>query len=117
MHADGQRSRLVLQVVMKTQFRDPHGILNSLQSVGQHEDVFYTLLEAAESFDTCMIRRSQFVNDDQRGLLMRLATSPLPLRHQVRLYLRRLFGTRLPDVAPQLELPTLLQHYLLYEFS
>lgn len=132
---------------MKTQFRDPHGILNSLQSVGQHEDVFYTLLEAAESFDTCMIRRSQFLNEDQRGLLMRLATSPLPLRHQVsesvrlegvyltiratvrrfvmcvlfapqvRLYLRRLFGPRLPDVAPQLELPALLQQYLLYEFS
>ena len=68
---------------MKTQFRDPYGMLNILQSVAQHEEVFHTLLEAAESFDTCMIRRSQFLTEDQRAVLMQLATSALPLRQQV----------------------------------
>lgn len=105
------------KVVMKTQFRDPHGLLNSLQSVAQHDGVFSMLLEAAESFDTCMIRRSQFLTDEQRAVLMRLSTSPLPLRQQIRLYLRRLLGNRLPEVIPHLELPKLLQHYLMYEFS
>ncbi|KAE8747168.1 hypothetical protein FOCC_FOCC006166 [Frankliniella occidentalis] len=101
----------------RTQFRDPHGLLNSLQSVAQHEDVFYTLLDAAESFDTCMIRRSQFLTETQRGLLMQLATSPLPLTQQVRLYLRRLLGARLPELAPHLPLPKLLQQYLTYGIS
>lgn len=90
-----------LQVVMKTQFRDPHGLLNSLQSLGQHEDVFCTLLEAAESFDTCMIRRSQFLTDEQRAVLMQLATSPLPLRQQVsrNLFSKQVSHGKWPEVT------------------
>lgn len=45
------------RVVIKTQFRDPHGILNSLQNTADKPRLLKTLLEAAESFDPCMIKR------------------------------------------------------------
>ena len=51
------------RVVIKTQFRDPHGILNSLQNTANKPRLLKALLEAAESFDPCMIRRSSSLTD------------------------------------------------------
>nr|CAD7448426.1 unnamed protein product [Timema bartmani]CAD7459786.1 unnamed protein product [Timema tahoe]CAD7593245.1 unnamed protein product [Timema genevievae] len=105
------------KVVMKTQFRDPHGLLNYLQNLAQHPSLFITVLEAAESFDICMIRRSSFLTESQKQLLLQLATQPLPLRQQTRLFLRRYVGKNLPNVVYQLPIPSILHRYLLYEFS
>ncbi|XP_066991443.2 ankyrin repeat domain-containing protein 65 [Anabrus simplex] len=105
------------KVVMKTQFRDPHGILNSLQNLSKHPTLFSTVIEAAESFDLCMIRRSSLLVDDQKDLLMQLARQPLSLRHQARLFLRRFLGKRAPQVVHQLPIPIILHRYLLFEFS
>jgi len=102
---------------MKTQFRDPHGILNSLQNLSNYPTLFVTLVEAAESFDLCMIRRSSLLNEEQKQLLVEFSTQPLSLRHQVRLFLHRQLGKKLPHMVDQLPLPTILHRYLLYEFS
>lgn len=102
---------------MKTQFRDPHGILNSLQNLSNCPTLFVTLLEAAESFDLCMIRRSSLLNEEQKQLLVEFSTQPLSLRHQVRLFLHRQLGKKLPHMVDQLPLPTILHRYLMYEFS
>lgn len=102
---------------MKTQFRDPHGILNSLQNLSKYPSLFMTLVEAAESFDLCMIRRSSLLNEEQKQLLVESSTQPLSLRHQVRLFLRRQLGKKLPHMVDQLPLPTILHRYLMYEFS
>jgi len=102
---------------MKTQYRDPRGLLNWLQNVSAHPEVLCALLEAVESFDPAMIRRAAHLTDDQRALLLRLSSTPLPLRHQVRLQLRRQLGPSLVDIAPDLPLPGILCRYLLFQFS
>lgn len=101
---------------MKTQFRDPRGILNSLQHISHEPEIFNCLLEAAESFDVCMIRRNPFVNAEQKILLLERATSPLSLMHLSRLALRRYLGKELLHKVEALELPLTLQHYLNYHF-
>lgn len=105
------------RVVMKTQFRDPHGILNSLQHLASMPNLFVTLVEAAESFDLCMIRRSSLLTEEQKQVLVEASMQPLTLRHQMRLFLRRYLGKKLPALVEQLPLPTILHRYLTYEFS
>ncbi|XP_063218720.1 poly [ADP-ribose] polymerase tankyrase-1-like [Bacillus rossius redtenbacheri] len=105
------------KVVIKTQFRDPHGILSSIQNLTQHHVLFLTLLEAAESFDICMIRRSSYLTDNQKELLLEKAMNPLTLRHQLRLFMRRLIGLKLPKVVCELPIPKILHRYLLYEVN
>lgn len=105
------------RVVIKTQFRDPHGILNSLQNTANKPRLLRTLLEAAESFDPCMIRRSSSLTDAQKALVMEAARNPLPLIHQARLIVRKLCGTKLPKIVETLQLPSILHRYLLYDCS
>lgn len=104
------------RVVIKTQFRDPHGILNSLQNTADKPRLLKALLEAAESFDPCMIRRSSSLTDAQKELVMEAARTPLPLTHQERLIVRKLCGTKLPKIVRKLQLPQSLHRYLLYDF-
>ncbi|XP_014612675.1 ankyrin-1-like isoform X2 [Polistes fuscatus] len=104
------------RVVIKTQFRDPHGILNSLQNTADKPRLLRALLEAAESFDPCMIKRSSSLTDAQKALVMEAARTPLPLTHQARLIVRRLCGTKLPKIVWNLQLPQSLHRYLLYDF-
>ncbi|CAG5103817.1 Similar to Ank3: Ankyrin-3 (Rattus norvegicus) [Cotesia congregata] len=105
------------RVVIKTQFRDPHGILNSLQNTADKPKLLRALLEAAESFDPCMIRRSSSLTDAQRALVMEAARTPLPLTHQARLIVRKMCGPKLPKIVRRLQLPQSLNRYLLYDFS
>ncbi|KAJ0183007.1 hypothetical protein K1T71_000983 [Dendrolimus kikuchii] len=107
------------RVIMKTQFRDPDGILNHLQNVvsAENEHIFYLLLEAAEAFDLCMIKRNNTVNPKQKEILIERAKTPLSLLAQVRIYFRKYFGTSLVDVTHTLEVPKTLHHYLLFKCS
>ncbi|KAI8425823.1 hypothetical protein MSG28_011598 [Choristoneura fumiferana] len=63
------------KVIMKTQFRDPDGILNHLQNVTaeEYQHIFYLLLEAAEAFDLCMIKRNSTLNPTQKEKLIERA--------------------------------------------
>lgn len=106
------------RVVMKTQFRDPDGILNSLHNVIESEAIFFLLLEACESFDPCMIRRNNVVTAEQKAKLLELARCPLTLRRQARVTLRRrMKGKRLIDGVQGLEIPRCLKKYLLFDYS
>ncbi|XP_032451895.1 ankyrin-3 isoform X4 [Nasonia vitripennis] len=104
------------RVVIKTQFRDPHGILNSLQNTADKPRLLQALLDAAESFDPCMIRRSSSLTDAQKALVMEAARTPLPLTHQARLIVRKMCGPKLTKVVTRLQLPQSLHRYLLYDF-
>ncbi|XP_011499217.1 PREDICTED: ankyrin-3-like isoform X2 [Ceratosolen solmsi marchali] len=104
------------RVVIKTQFRDPHGILNSLQHAADKPRLLQALLDAAESFDPCMIRRSSSLTAAQKALVMQAARTPLPLIHQARLIVRKLCGTKLTKIVTRLQLPHSLHRYLLYDF-
>ncbi|XP_077289657.1 uncharacterized protein LOC143913633 [Arctopsyche grandis] len=105
------------RVIMKTQFRDPDGILNSLHNVvgSGKEHIFYALLEAAQSFDMCMIRRNNVVSPEQKAALIEKASKPLALKMQLRLFFRNLIGMLLPDIIDELELPKTLKEYLLFD--
>ncbi|KAJ8687873.1 hypothetical protein QAD02_023668 [Eretmocerus hayati] len=104
------------RVVIKTQYRDPHGILNSLQNAADKPRLLAALLDAAESFDPCMIRRSASLTEAQKDLVMKAARTPLPLTHQARLIVRRMCGTKLTKIVKSLQLPISLHRYLLYDF-
>lgn len=102
---------------MKTQFRDPDGILNHLQNVTaeEYEHIFYLLLEAAEAFDLCMIKRNSTLNAIQKQALIQRAKMPLPLLTQTRVFLRRFLGNSLVNITGKLEIPKILHQYLLFD--
>ncbi|CAH0699463.1 unnamed protein product [Spodoptera exigua] len=104
------------RVIMKTQFRDPDGILNHLQNVTseEYQHIFYLLLEAAEAFDLCMIKRNNAVTATQKEALIHRAKTPISLLAQTRIFLRRYFKTMLVDVVPDMEIPKILHQYLLF---
>lgn len=60
------------RVVMKTQFRDPDGLLNYLGNVS--EAIFRALIEAADEFDPCMIRRNIHLTEQQKRIMLEKAT-------------------------------------------
>ncbi|KAL0809416.1 hypothetical protein ABMA28_011600 [Loxostege sticticalis] len=105
------------RVIMKTQFRDPDGILNHLQNVTaqEHENIFYLLLEAAEAFDLCMIKRNSTLTAAQKETLVERAKNPISLLAQCRIFLRKHFRTALIDMVPEFEIPSILHRYLLFE--
>ncbi|XP_075988671.1 uncharacterized protein LOC142984767 isoform X2 [Anticarsia gemmatalis] len=107
------------RVIMKTQFRDPDGILNHLQNITseEYQHIFYLLLEAAESFDLCMIKRNNTVTPPQKEALIHRAKTPISLLAQTRIFLRRYFKTALIDIVPELEMPKILHEYLLFNCS
>ncbi|CAH0404407.1 unnamed protein product [Chilo suppressalis] len=105
------------RVIMKTQFRDPDGILNHLQNVTseEYEHIFYLLLEACEAFDLCMIKRNSTLTAAQKEALMDRAKTPISLLAQCRIFLRRFFRTSLLDVVNNFEIPKILHRYLEFE--
>ncbi|XP_049883859.1 ankyrin repeat domain-containing protein 50-like [Pectinophora gossypiella] len=107
------------RVIMKTQFRDPDGILNHLQNVTspEYEHIFYKLLEAAEAFDLCMIKRNSTITSKQKEVLIERAKTPITLLAQARIFFRKFFRTSLIDIAQKLEIPKTLHQYLLFECS
>lgn len=105
------------RVVMKTQYRDPDGLLNCLGNLTPESVIFQTLLGASEEFDVCMIKRNNHLTDDQRNQLMERASSPLTLKAQSRTFFRKYFGRSLPSAVPELFVPHILRQFLLYEHS
>lgn len=103
------------RVCMRTQFRDPDGLLNCLRTVPFYSRVFEALLETAESFDIAMIKRNLHLSDGQRKRLLRKAKEPIPLKALARTFFRQLFGRELPEKVPCLFIPQTLRSYLLCE--
>lgn len=103
------------RVIMKTQFRDPDGLLNCLSNLTSDSLVFKYLIESAEEFDPCMIRRTQHLTIKQRSQLLKKATDPLSLQSVCRAFFRKVYGRLLPEVVPQLDTPKMLHRYLLFE--
>lgn len=103
------------RVVMKTQFRDPDGLLNCLANVSA--SLFAQLTECAEEFDPCMIRRNIYLNNEQKEFLLTRASAPLTLKAMCRANFRRLLGRSLPESVPDLFIPHILRKYLLYEHN
>lgn len=60
------------RVVIKTQFRDPDGLLNYIGNVS--EGIFGALVETAEEFDPCMIRRNVHLTEEQKRMLLEKAS-------------------------------------------
>lgn len=103
------------RVCMRTQFRDPDGLLNCLRTIPYYSRVFEALLETAESFDLAMIKRNLHLTDGQRKKLLQKAKSPVPLKALARTFIRQLFGSTLPEKVPCLFIPQTLRSYLLCE--
>ncbi|XP_055640730.1 ankyrin-2-like isoform X2 [Toxorhynchites rutilus septentrionalis] len=105
------------RVILKTQYRDSDGLLNCLNNMDSSSPAFRIILEAAEEFDPCMIRRNQQLSDEQRMMLLEYATNPVTLKSRIRAHYRRLFGRKLPEFVPDMFIPRELKSYLLYEHS
>lgn len=104
-------------VVMKTQYRDPEGLLNCIANVPAESRVFEKLIEACEIFDPCVIRRSLCLSDEQRKILWSRAKCPITLKNQCRVFFRRLYGRTLPENVPELFVPQTVKKYLVYEYD
>lgn len=103
------------RVVMKTQFRDPDGLLNCLANVSQ--PLLMKLIECAEAFDPCMIRRNNYLSEDQKERLLTKSAKPLTLKELCRANFRRSLGRTLPESVPDLFIPVTLRKYLLCEVA
>lgn len=118
-HVTVEELRLLLKhgarVILKTQFRDPDGLLNCLSHLDSESPVFRNLVESAEEFDPCMIRRNTHITTRMRQMILEKASCPLTLKSSCRIFFRRRFGKYLPQVVPTFEIPRMLHKYLLYE--
>lgn len=103
------------RVIMKTQFRDPDGLLNCLSNLDAESPVFLNLLEATEEFDPCMIKRNSHITHRMKQLMLEKALSPLSLKSQCRIFFKRMLRKNLPSTVPSLEIPRMLHRYLLHE--
>lgn len=103
------------RVVMKTQFRDPDGLLNCLANVSQ--PLLQKLIDCAEEFDPCMIRRNNYLTEEQKEMLLAKSAKPLSLKALCRSNFRRMLGRSLPESVPDLLVPVTLRKYLLCEVS
>lgn len=103
------------RVCMRTQFRDPDGLLNCLRNIPSYTSVFQALLETAECFDIAMIKRNLHLTDHQRKKLLAKAKTPISLKSMARNHFRSLFGCTLPEKVPLLFIPLELRSYLLCE--
>lgn len=74
-------------------------------------------MAAAEGFDTVMLKHLKSVSPECKRLILELAMQPLTLQQQARLYLRRHLKPQLHLKVPLLEIPVMLQSYLLFEIS
>lgn len=104
-------------VVIKSQYRDPDGILNCIVNVPAESPVFEKLIEASELFDPSVIRRSLCLSDEQRKILWARAKTPITLKNQCRVFFRRMYGRTLPENVPALFIPQTLKKYLVYEYD
>lgn len=105
------------QVVLKTQHRHPLGLYSILPLLARHPRVFVDVVLAAESFDPVMLKRSNPMPVECKQFMMQHATQPATLLHQARLFLRHHLGTGLHAKVPQLDVPTVLHSYLLFDVS
>ncbi|XP_043240910.1 serine/threonine-protein phosphatase 6 regulatory ankyrin repeat subunit C-like [Amphibalanus amphitrite] len=103
------------RVVLKSQFRDPMGLLNSLPDLHELAGLYEVLASSADSFDPPILRRSRALSERQREQLLLLARAPRPLLALTRDAIRRAMGRRLRHGAALLELPRELQQFLLYQ--
>lgn len=102
------------RVIIRTQYKDPDGILNYLNDVTM--DLFEFLINCAEEFDLCMIRRNIYLSEQKKELLMKKATNPLPLKAICRAKFRKTLGRNLCDSISKFFIPKMLKNYLDYDF-
>lgn len=106
-----------LQVVLKTQHRHPLGLYSVLPIMAKHPRVFLNMMDAAESFDNVMLKRLNNFPPEFKEIILELATKPLSLQQQCRFFLRQHLQPKIHLKVPLLEIPTILQSYLLFEIS
>jgi len=105
------------KIVLKSQFRDPHGILNCLENLSQDDELLRETLATAEDFDPPIIRRCAALSSSQKEYVLSLSRNPRSLKHQTRIFLRQQLGKELPKCVDKLDLPRILVQYLLFEIS
>lgn len=105
------------RVSLRTQYRDPDGLLNCLGTTPTYSRVFEHLMGAAECFDIAMIKRNVHLTDTQRRKLLERARHPISLKSLTRSYFRQLLGRSLPENVPLLFIPQTLRDYLLYDHN
>ena len=103
-----------LQVVLKSQHRDPLGMLSILPALSKHREMFLSVVEAAQSFDYILIKRLR-VAPDLREYCMQIASNPPPLTQICRLYLRQYLRRNFDHKVSEMEIPVILKKYLLFE--
>ena len=107
-------------MILKTQhgkYGHDLGLSSVLSILDRHPRAFHAVMEAAESFDPVILKRINNVSPESKRLIVELATQPPTLRQIVRLYLRKFLQPHLHLKVPQLEIPTILHAYLLFEIS
>lgn len=102
------------RVIIRTQFKDPDGILNYLNDVTS--DLFQFLINSAEEFDLCMIRRNIYLSNEKKEILMVKASNPLTLKAICRAKFRKILGRNLCDCVSNFVIPKILKRYLVYDF-
>lgn len=105
------------RVVMKTQYRDPDGVLNCLNRVPEDSALFEMLIGAGEEFDAETIKRTNYLTEGQKTILIHEAGIPRSLKMQVRTFIKRHLGRLSTATIESFELPRTLIGYLLYEYN
>ncbi|XP_054163156.1 ankyrin-1-like [Oppia nitens] len=108
------------RIIIKAQIANPIGILKVMHRIHLNIslDIMNLVLEMAESFSIASIKRCSLLSNSQREVILKTAVNPIPLKHTVRMEVRRLLGNYGHIVIEKIDLlpiPALIKKYLLYE--
>lgn len=101
----------------QSQVQDPLGILKSMYRLSPQCAAFDVVVNAAESCSPAGIKRCTLLNSAQRQRLLEKASNPISLKQQSRTRIRNLlggFGPFLLEKIADLQIPNLMQQYLLF---
>ncbi|BFZ20820.1 hypothetical protein BsWGS_23859 [Bradybaena similaris] len=97
--------------------RDPHGILHCVQYLKPKPDVLHLLVEAATGFDVDSIRAYSSLSQEQKDILLSVATGPRSLRTIIHLFLRDYLKPKFLEDVAEMPLPDIVKHYLMFHPS
>lgn len=105
------------EVIMKSPQTSPLGLLNCVSALSEQPLLLEELLEGAQQFDLGLIKYTSLLGKEERRLCLEVARSPLSLRHLSRICIRHETATARPESVIQMNIPSIISKYLLYEIS
>lgn len=107
-----------VKISLPTRYLKPKtvdGLLNQIHKLENEPEIFYFLLNVADSYETPAIKRSKKLKTEMINILLQEASTCRPLKRIALNTIRKHLKCPLTESAKELKLPDLLKKTILYE--